>query len=304
MTNVIDLKIQQEYGGKACYNLTQIACGFVLLSATTIPNGWEDSINYFKIFRLTKNKTRFLRENAITTNENGYLEILGWKNEIKLKNMWNLISKKLTKKEALDLPDLTFIDVFFNKSKEYNKIKKERIYKTEVYDNLMKLRHGLRLHSNINDKLDYIKDFIENTEDNIIIFYNYDEEYEQLKKIINKTIFICNGKEKNYPKKEEWKSVKNSVTLANYKSGSEAVEFTYANLIIYFSPTESYTEFYQSYGRSYRNGQDKKVTCYRFITKNTIEEQIYESLKNKEDFNINLWEREVENESKCIDRQT
>lgn len=243
-----------------------------------------------------------MKENAVLTNQNGYLEILGWKNEKKLKNMWNLISKKLTKEEALDLPNLTFIDILFNKSKEYRTIKKERIFKTEIYDNMMKLRHGLRLHCNMKDKLNFVKDFIESTEDNIVIFYNYNEEYEEIKNIINKQIYVCNGKEKNYPKKEKWATIKNTVTLANYKSGSEAVEFTYANIIIYFSPTESYTEYYQSYGRCFRNGQDKKVTCYRFITKNTIEEQIYNSLKNKQDFNVNLWEREVKNEQQCINR--
>ena len=47
--------------GKSAYNLTKIACGFILLSATPIPNGWQDSINYFKMFNLTKNKTQFLK---------------------------------------------------------------------------------------------------------------------------------------------------------------------------------------------------------------------------------------------------
>ena len=103
---------------------------------------------------------------------------------------------------------------------------------------------------------------------------------------------MCNGHEKNYPKKDEWDGIKNTVTLANYKSGSEAVEFTYANIIIYFSPTDSYTEYYQSYGRCYRNGQTKKVTAYKFVTQNTIEVDIYRALDSKQDFNINLWEKE------------
>jgi superfamily II DNA or RNA helicase len=153
----------------------------------------------------------------------------------------------------------------------------------------MKLRHGLRLNTNLKTKIDYIKDFVENTNDNIIIFYNYDEELKLLQENISKKIYLCNGAVKDYPKKSEWDSIKNTVTLANYKSGSEAVEFTYANIIVYFSPTESYTEFYQSYGRCYRNGQNKKVTAYKFITDNTIEADIYKALDNKEDFNAKLW---------------
>ena len=278
--------------GKSAYNLSKIASGFILLSATPIPNGWEDSINYFKMFGLTKNKTSFIRDNAITSLDYGYLEIIGWKNEDKLKNMWKLISRHLSKDEAVDLPPLVFEDIYFKPSNIYKVIKKDRIYDDVLYDNQMKLRHGLRLYTNLKDKIEYIKEFVENTTSNIIIFYNYDEELELLQDAIEKKTYICNGKVKNYPKKEEWDKIKNTVTLANYKSGSEAVEFTYANIIVYFSPTESYTEYYQSYGRCYRNGQTNKVTAYRFVTDKTIEADIYIALNNKQDFNISLWEKQ------------
>lgn len=284
------LKNSTGVWGKAGYNLTKIASGFILLSATPIPNGWEDSINYFKMFGLTKNKTSFIRNNAITTMQYGYLEIIGWQNETKLKNMWKLISKRLSKDEAIDLPNLIFKDIHFKPSNIYKTIKKDRIYNDVLYDNQMKLRHGLRLNTNLKSKIEYVKEFIENTNDNIIIFYNYDEELELFQENISKKTYICNGKIKDYPKKEEWEEVKNTVTLANYKSGSEAVEFTYANIIVYFSPTESYTEYYQSYGRCYRNGQTKKVTAYKFITDRTIEADIYKALDNKQDFNYKLWE--------------
>lgn len=285
------LKNSTGVWGKAGYNLTKIASGFILLSATPIPNGWEDSINYFKMFGLTKNKTSFIRNNAIVSLDMGYMEIVGWRNETKLKNMWTSISRRLSKDEATDLPDLVFKEVHFNASPVYKQIKKNRMYDNVIYDNQMELRHALRLNTNLERKLEYIKEFIENTNDNIIIFYNYSVEQALLEKNISKKLYICNGKTKNYPKKSEWDNIKNTVTLANYKSGSEAVEFTYANIIIYFSPTESYTEFYQSYGRCYRNGQTNKVTAYKFITDKTIEVDIYEALNNKKDFNFKLWEK-------------
>ena len=286
------LKNSTGVWGKAGYNLTKICSGFILLSATPIPNGWEDSINYFKMFGLTKNKTQFIKNNAITSMDYGYMEIIGWRNETKLTNMWKSISRRLSKDEATDLPPLVFEEVHFKPSVIYKVIKKDRIYDETLYDNQMKLRHGLRLNANLDKKIEYIKEFVENTTDNIVIFYNYQEEYELLKQNITKTTYVCNGAEKNYPKKDEWDKIKNTVTLANYKSGSEAVEFTYANIIVYFSPTESYTEFYQSYGRCYRNGQTQKVTAFKFVTEDTIEEDIYTALDSKQDFNYNLWEKE------------
>lgn len=278
--------------GKAAYNLSKIACGFILLSATPIPNGWEDSINYFKMFNFIKNKTQFLNNYALTTRIHGYVEVVSWKNIAKLTNMWRQISRRLDKSNAIDLPPLVFKNIYFNVSNTYKRIKKDKIYKNVLYDSQMKLRHGLRLNTNLDKKLEYIKDFVENTQDNIVIFYNYQEEYDLLLKYINKQIYTCNGTIKDYPKKMEWDKIKNTVTLANYKSGSEAVELTYANIIIYFSPTESYTEYYQSYGRCYRNGQKNKVTAYKFITKNTIDVDIYNALNNKQDFNIKIWEND------------
>ena len=206
--------------------------------------------------------------------------------------MWTTISRRLSKGEATDLPPLVFEEVHFKPSTIYKTIKKNRIYKDTIYDNQMKLRHGLRLNTNLKDKIEYIKDFVESTNDNIIIFYNYEEELRLLQEAITKKTYLCNGSTKEYPKKEEWDTVKNTVTLANYKSGAEAVEFTYANIIVYFSPTESYTDYYQSYGRCYRNGQTKKVTAYKFITDKTIESDIYKALDSKQDFNYSLWEKE------------
>lgn len=286
------LKNSTGVWGKAGYNLSKIASGFILLSATPIPNGWEDSINYFKMFGLTKNKTAFIKNNAITSLSMGYMEIVGWKNETKLKNMWKSISKRLSKDEAVDLPPLVFKEIHFKSSQKYRKIKQNRVWNGEIYDNQMKLRHGLRLNTNLEQKLDYLVQLLLDIPENVIIFYNYEGEISLLKEKITKKTYLCNGQSKNYPKKDEWDKIKNTVTLANYKSGSEAVEFTYANVIIYFSPTESYTEYYQSYGRCYRNGQDKKVTAYKFITDDTIEVDIYKSLECKQDFNYKLWEKE------------
>ena len=295
------LKNSTGVWGKAGYNLTKICCGFILLSATPIPNGWEDSINYFKMFGLIKNKTSFIRENAITTMDYGYLEIVGWRNPTKLKNMWTSISRRLGKDEATDLPPLVFEEIHFKPSKIYKEIKKNRVWNSVFYDNQMKLRHGLRLNTNLEQKIDYFVQFLLDINENVIVFYNYDEELDLLQENITKTTYVCNGHQKNYPKKDEWDNIKNTVTLANYKSGSEAVEFTYANIIVYFSPTDSYTEFYQSYGRCYRNGQKRKVTVYKYVTDNTIETDIYKALDNKQDFNISLWERQ---NNLIIDKET
>lgn len=282
--------------GKAGFNLTRIADGFILLSATPTPNDWEDIINYFKMFGFTKNKTQFMNKHAVQMNRFGYNEIVDWRDVDLIESQWKTISRRLNKSEALELPPITFKDVLFKASPYYKRIQKTRMLDDDTpLDNMMSLRHALRLHTNLKAKSDYLKELLDSTKENVLVFYNYDVELEHIQNAVpkGKNVYVCNGHEKRYPKKSEWGSVENSVTFANYKSGSEAVEFTYSTIIVYFSPTESYTDFYQSYGRTHRMGQTEHVTAYKFITQGTIERNIYRALDNKQDFNIKLWEKEL-----------
>ena len=284
-------KIKDSCGvwGKSAFEICRKSAGHIFLSATPLPNNWADAINYLKIFGITKNKTQFLKRFAITSMQWGYQEIVGWRNTKALLGEWQSISKRLNKEDCIDLPRLTTRDVFFNVGINYRKVLKDRVCEDIVYDSAMSWRHGLRQACTTKAKLEYLKDFLDSTKQNVIVFYNYDSELKSIRGVINKEIFQCNGKVKNFPT-FDFGDIKNTVTLANYKSGSEGVEFTYADIIIFFSPTESYTEYYQSLGRCHRLKQQNKVTAYKFITRNTIEEDIYHALDSKKDFNFDLWE--------------
>lgn len=278
------------WGKTACSIAKNYCEGFILLTATPLANGWIDSINYFKMFNLVRNKTQFLDYHTVVDRSRGYPEIVGWRNTDRLDKLWKNISKRLNKKDALDLPAITEKEISLTASKKYYIIKNSRIYDKTIYDNMFSWRHGLRANTSTKDKLEYINELLNDIEGNVVIFYNYNSELEELRKILkNYKTFECNGHLKNYPKEEEWNNTKKTITLANYKSGSEAVEFTYADKIIFFSPTESYTDYYQAIGRCHRIGQGNKVTIYKLNTLNTIEQAIYKALSNKEDFVFERW---------------
>lgn len=294
--------------GKAAMKLTQASTEFVLLSATPSSNGWEDTSNYFIMFGYYKNKTQFERENAIFGNL--YLgsrvvkKVEGWKNESLLKQQYQSFSVKLAKEDCLDLPPLIMEDVEFKRSTEYLKIKKDRIFQPKgadeplVYDTYPKLAHGLRYYANQKDKLKYVEMLAEGTSENIVIFYYYQQEKEDLIKLLSKTkkIYEVSGQKSELPPHEEWGGLKNSVTLVQYMAGSAGIELQYANLVIYYTPTYSLQDYEQSLGRAYRNGQEKKVTVYQFITKHSIESEIYKALKEKKDFTDELFVKFVESE--------
>lgn len=290
--------------GKAALNLTRVSTNFSLLSATPSSNGWGDTINYFLMFGFYRNKTQFMREHAIYgtlfLGDRQVKKVDDWKGKDQLKQLYQSISVKLSKDECLDLPPIIFKDVHFNRSKEYEVIRKNRVLElpneTIAYDNVMKLQHGLRFYANQTNKLAYTEMIAESTEENIVIFYYYQSEKESLiksMKKLKKKIFEVSGNANILPERNEWDKLKNSVTLVQYQAGAAGIELQYANVVVFYTPTYSYQDYDQALGRAYRNGQTKKVTVYRYITKRTIEENIYAALSEKKDFTEELFKQYI-----------
>ncbi|WP_200416309.1 SNF2-related protein [Virgibacillus salexigens] len=287
--------------GKAGINLTKKSTHYLLLSATPSSNGWGDTIAYMIMFGHYKNKTQFLKEHAIY--DDMYIGrpkpvkvVSDYKDQEKLKKLYQSFSVKLAKEDCLDLPGIVFEDISFKATKEYNTISKDRVLNDELYDTVPKLQHGLRYYANQSDKLKYSEMLAEGTSENIIFFYYYQEEKNELIKImkkLDKRIFEVSGQHTHLPDKTEWESLSNSVTLVQYMAGSAGIELQYANLVVFYTPTYSFQDYEQALGRAYRNGQTKKVTVYRYITKGTIEVSIYKALNDKKDFTDDLFRREL-----------
>lgn len=284
--------------GKAALNLTRKSTHFVLLTATPMSNGWEDSYNYMIMFKYFKNKTQMNREHAIYGTKNFGAKsipfIEEWKDEEVLQGYFNSFTVSISKDEVLDLPPLIFKDISLKPSKEYNELRKTRVLNDIAYDNPSKMTHGLREYANLKDKLSYLTMLLESVSNNIVVFYQYNSELKAMKEMISKIkpkkkVYEVNGKASKIPPKGEWDTLKDSITLVQYQAGSAGIELQYANIVVFYTPTYSFQDYSQALGRAYRNGQEKKVTVYRFITKSTIEEAVYEALEHKEDFNEKLY---------------
>lgn len=280
--------------GKAALKLTKQSTYFQLLTATPASNGWEDTYNYFMMFGYFKNKKEMNDQHAewgtMFLGNRRIPKIEGWKNEEHLQDKYDSFTISISKDDALDLPPLIIKDIKFKATKDYVTLAKHRVLNDVDYDTPSKLAHGLRKYANQKDKLDYVQMMCEAVSNNIIIFYYYQDEIDAMKKIIkNKTIFEVSGQHSSLPKKETWKDLKNTVTFVQYMAGSAGIELQYANLVVFYTPTYSFQDYSQALGRAYRNGQDKKVTVYRFITQNTIEQGVYEALERKEDFSEELY---------------
>lgn len=287
--------------GKALFAATYEATFFVGLSATPLPNGWIDFANYSKVFNLTKNITAFKNRYVKIVDYKGFPEIVGYYREDELAKQWQSVSRLLTKEGALDLPPKTFLGINFKRPPVYVKTMLDRIAPDgTVLDTAPALVHALR-QTLTAPKMDYLSDILDGTNENVVIFYNYITEREAILEMIakkhdKKVVFRQDGQKHELPAKATWANVKNSITLAHYRSGSTGVEMTYATQVVYFSPTYSYADYIQSIGRVYRNGQTSKTTFYNFRTRNTVEEDVYEALKNKRDFQEQQWVTKLDEE--------
>jgi SNF2 family DNA or RNA helicase len=282
--------------GKAVFEVSQRGSFFVGLSATPLPNNWQDAINYFKIFGLVKNKTLFKKRYINEVNYKGFPEIIGYYHELELENHWNRIAKPLSKQLALDLPPITVVPVSLKASAEYIRVRKERLFGDKFLDNPSALMHALR-QSLVEPKVVWLNNFLEGVSDNVVIFYNYKEEREQILAMIKKNhkgrkVFRQDGEKHEIPAKPEWAGLDRTITVAQYQSGSTGIELTYAATTVYFSPTYSYQDYEQSIGRTNRNGQTKKMTLYMLCAPTTIEKDIWDALRDKKDFQVSQWAME------------
>jgi superfamily II DNA or RNA helicase len=282
--------------GKSLFETSQRARFFVGLSATPLPNGWIDAANYFKIFGLVQHLTDFKKTYCNIQTFKGFPEIIGYFHEDRLQKLWNNIAKPLSKQTALDLPPITTVPVRLDTSKEYLSIQKDRLFGGKFLDNPSALAHALR-QSLVEPKVRWLDTFLEGVSDNVVVFYNYREERDQILKMIahshkGRKVFRQDGDKHEIPSKDKWTDLKRTITLAQYQSGSTGIELTYAATTIYFSPTYSYSNYEQSIGRTNRNGQTQKMTLYLLCAPTTIEKDIWEALRNKTDFQATQWLRE------------
>ena len=72
------------------------------------------------------------------------------------------------------------------------------------------------------------------------------------------------------------------VFLISLKAGGTGLNLIGADMVIHYDPWWNISAENQATDRAYRIGQKNNVQVYKLITKNSIEEKIYELQKRKE----------------------
>ncbi|MDO5361946.1 MAG: DEAD/DEAH box helicase [Eubacteriales bacterium] len=197
--------------------------------------------------------------------------------------------------ECFDLPEQVFTEIKVKAPKEYWKFLKNEYIVIDGMEligdtSLTKLLYSRQICSQYNkEKIEAFNDLVASTTDRLIVFYNFNEELYQLKKVceeLGRPISEINGHMKDLTAYEQ---ESDSITLCQYQSASKGLNLQKCNRIVYFSLTLSSEDFEQSKKRIHRIGQKNTCFYYLMICRGTVEEQILKNLKERKDFTDDLF---------------
>ena len=285
--------IQNETSKRAKFILNKLKpANVILLSGTPVSGKYEHLWSQCNLLGWNISKKLFHRHYVIyRMSREGYPEIVGYKNVERLKSKLREHGAVFMKtEEVIDLPTQTFTTIKVKESKEYKYFMKHSYIEFENKEfvgdtTLTKLLYSRMLSSTYNnDKLEAFKDLLDSTNDRLIVFYNFNDELEKLKEVIDRPISIVNGSVKDLKAYEEHS---NSVTLVQYQAGAYGLNLQKANKMIYYSPTLSSDMYEQSKKRIHRIGQSQP--CFYYLLTSGIETNIYSVLELRKDYTDELF---------------
>lgn len=256
---------------------------------------WLSFYPYLQACGLVRNKTRFMNDYATVQTYKGYPEIVGWRNEDRLKSMWAGISYAPdTEKVMSELPEQTHKVFTFRKPPAYRKILKTRYTEDgEFLDTAGALCAELRRQCFTKDKQEWIKDFVDGLESGCVFFYNFIKTGDMLEDIISHAlpngakVWRIDGSHHDIPTAETIGP--KDMVLCQWQSGSEALNLQFLHYWVAVELCYSYSTANQARGRIRRLGQKHPQWYGYLLTDGTIEQDILRCLKDKGEFSESVW---------------
>lgn len=296
--------IKNEKSNRSKFILRLKPDNVILLSGTPTGGKYEELYSQCKLlgWDITKKAywNTYIRYKLIDIGGFKMPKVIGYKNTERLKRKLREHGAVFMKtEEAFELPNQLHNEILVENTNWYKMFKKDRLL---IHDDmelvgdttLTKMLYMRQLCGQYNKhKLDKIKELLESTENRIIIFYNFKEEYEKIKSIckkLDKPISVVNGSENGL---SNYNNHENSIVLVQYQAGAMGLNLQLSNKIVYFTLPLSSELFEQSKKRTHRIGQDRTCMYYYLIVKNSIEEQILKVLEQRKDYTDKLFEMEM-----------
>lgn len=236
----------------------------------------------------------------------GDYEIVGYKNLDQLQMQLNNMMLRRLKSDVLDLPEKTYIDEYVDMTPKQEKIYKE--VSSEIKDNIdmiksspnplsemIRLRQATGytgiLSSTIKEsaKLDRLEELVEDARENnhqVVIFSNWTQMTDVIVKRLNKkySVGVVTGETKDEDRqsiRDDFQNGKTKVLVGTIGALGTGFTLTAGAVVIFTDHPWNMAHYEQAVDRCHRIGQTKDITIYNLMCKNTIDERIWELVKQK-----------------------
>lgn len=288
--------------GKFCTKLSKKTEYKLILTGTPQSKGYVDYYNQLAFTgTLTLSHKAFCDRYCVyeTMKFNGYpfKQLVGYQHTKELDNIIQSNCVFFDRKVDNELIP-SEIDIKLPQPKKYKPFKKVRVYEDYAADSSSKLFVTLRTicsgfiqDYNLDDsKIQWLRDFLEDLNDRVVIFYNFNGERDRIVKLLSDLKIPYseyNGREKDLTK---FKKHQNGVAVCQYISASTGLnDLVCSHLCVMYSPTLNYSDWAQAKKRIDRIGQTVKPLYYNLCCKDTVEEKIIETLKSGKDFDDKMF---------------
>lgn len=304
---------------KAMHQIGDAAKYKLILSGTPIQNNAIDLYSQYRFLDPTVFGTNFYAFRNRYAIMGGFdrRQIVGYKDLDKLIQKEHSIAYRVTKEEALDLPEQTFLTQYITlegKDKQlYNKIKRDSFAELEnggqitaptVLTKLLRLQQftggfiqadeGTRpefvFKGKINALEDILDDYVISAEKKLVIFCRFRPEIDLIseslrkKKIRFASIYGDIKIEDRGPIVDDFQNnPETKVFLAQIDTAGLGITLTAADTCVYYSENFNYAAYSQSLARIHRIGQKNRCTYIHLVVEHSIDETILKALAKKED---------------------
>lgn len=279
-----------------------------LLTGTPFTNRIIDMFAYLKLtgHPLGKSITKFKKQYAISSGMRGN-KVTGAKNIDDLRSKLSNFMIRLKAEDCLDLPDLIIKNFYFDVgelSGEYSEKMDELVQMKAEYDVLQgkeKAQKGVQIRGNIHtlnrlaseSKVGPVIKLIDSLTEQgkkVIVFSGYTNPLTMLQEHYKDKSVLINGSVEPHKRQtliDRYKSDPNcNVFLGNFKAAGVGINLVNSNHVIFMNFPFTPDDLEQPYKRAHRIGQTEKVYVYYTLGRGTIDERVYEIIKDKaEDIN-------------------
>lgn len=286
----------------------------IILTATPAEKNYGGYIDYYTQLRflgyinysyqLFKNRYCMITKNQLPGMPFPIEEIIGYRMEYinsEIKPLLAACCRFYAPKYGDYEPQLIKVEI--PKAKSYPYFLEQRVYEEIVINNSSAFRVGkMTLTSGVitgtdefgdkysykdnTNKAEWLEEFLSNTDDVVSILYNYNVERELIKEVckkLGKKYIVIDGSisDKSAELKKDF-----DVLIGQYKAFGESLDgLQYkCHIMIYYAMPESSEQYTQSLGRIDRIGQNEMPIYYHLVMTGTIDDKIYERVKDKKAF--------------------